>query len=480
MAISVTQENVSDFKLEPGMHIHLVGVGGSGLSAIAYVLLGWEYEVTGSDQQDNELAQSLIRAGAKVFVGHDANQITNADLVLISSAIPEGNPEVRAAHSAGIPVMKRAEFLGILMKDTFGIAVAGSHGKTTTTGMIAQIMLEAKLDPTIIVGGVLPSIGANGRAGGSNYFLIEADEYDHMFLGLKPKIAVVTNVEYDHPDMFKTKIEYIDAFTSFLEQLPKNGRLVVCNDDLGARELADNYHATSIGIDRYGIKDANWQAVESRLNQLGGTDFLVENGSEFEGLIRLRVPGVHNVRNALAAIVVASALDIDFPIIRKALAEFGGIGRRFQIVGEVGDVTIVDDYAHHPTEIKVTLAAARQRFSGRRIWAVWQPHTFSRTEKLIDEFASSFIDADRVVALDIYRSREPATPAVNTTDVLKRMNHPNAQYVAGIEGAAEFVLDRIKPGDIVITLTAGDGNQVGQIILAALMRRIHGSELVDD
>jgi UDP-N-acetylmuramate--alanine ligase len=220
--------------------------------------------------------------------------------------------------------------------------------------------------------------------------------------------------------------------------------------------------------------------VELRLNQLGGTDFLVENGSNYNGLIRIRVPGVHNVRNALAAIVVASVLDIKFATVRRALAEFGGIGRRFQIVGEVKDVIVIDDYAHHPTEIQVTLAAARQRFPGRRIWAVWQPHTFSRTERLIGEFATSFFDADRVVALDIFHSREYDPHNIDTADVLKNMNHPNAHHLAGIGDAADFILDRISPGDVIITLAAGDGNQVGQAVLAGLANRISGSVLTNE
>lgn len=480
MAISVTQMNQADFRLMPELHIHLVGIGGSGLSAIAFVLLGQGYVVTGSDQQENEITQALINSGADVFYGHDSSQIAQADVVLISSAIPNDNPEIIAAYSSGIPVMKRAEFLGILMKGTFGIAVAGSHGKTTTTGMLAQIMLEANLDPTIVVGGVLPSIDGNGRAGNSKYFLIEADEYDHMFLGLRPKLAVVTNVEYDHPDLFMTQTDYKKAFQVFVEQLPQDGRLVICSDDSGALELANSVGSLDIIIERYGLENADWQAVELRLNQLGGTDFLVENGADYKGLIRLRVPGVHNVRNALAAIVVASALGIEFAIVRKALAEFGGIGRRFEIVGEVGNVIVIDDYAHHPTEIQVTLAAARQRFPGRRIWAVWQPHTFSRTEKLLDEFALSFIDADRVVALDIYRSREYDPRNIETADVLEKMNHPYAQHVSGIDDAAEFILDRIIPGDIIITLTAGDGNQVGQAVLAGLAKRINGGGLTDE
>lgn len=480
MFLSLTEANLTDFQLVPGMHIHLVGIGGTGMSAIANVLLGQGYVVSGSDEQENERTHALSEAGAAIFFGHNSNHIEGAEVVLISSAIPSDNPESVSALSAGIPVMKRAEFLGLLMKDAFGIAVAGSHGKTTTTGMLAQIMLEAGLDPTIIVGGNLPSIGVNGRAGAGKYFLIEADEYDYMFLGLRPHLAIVTNIEYDHPDIFETRSDYMKAFEAFLQLLPRDGRLVACSDDSGALELANKAEVSGIKVDRYGLEEAKWRAVDLRLNQLGGMDFLVENGADYAGVVRLRVPGVHNVRNAMAAIVVASGLNIKIDVVRRALANFGGIGRRFQIVGEVGDVMAVDDYAHHPTEIQVTLAAARQRFPGRRIWAVWQPHTFSRTEKLLDDFANSFVEADRVVVLDIYQSREKDPNNFSVADVLKKMNHRDVHHVAEILDAAEYIMDRVIPGDVIITLTAGDGNLVGRAVLAGLTDRTLGIDRINE
>lgn len=454
------------------MRIHLVGIGGAGLSAIAWVLLGKGFAVSGSDQQSNELTAELAAAGATIFQGHRPEHVAGADALLISSAVPADNPEVVAARAAGIPVFKRAELLGDLMADTVGIAVAGTHGKTTTTGMIAQILVAAKLDPTVIVGGVLPLLGSNGRAGQGNTFVVEADEYDHMFLGLRPRVAVITNIEHDHPDLYPTPADYQEAFRRFAGRLPAGGRLVVCADDPGAAALATEIALPGVTIETYSLGQADWQALDLRANPLGGTDFLVQRGEALAGLARLRVPGEHNVRNALAAVAVAAGLGVAFEVIRQALADFAGIGRRFQIVGEVGDVVVIDDYAHHPTEIRATLAAARQRFPRRRLWAVWQPHTYSRTKTLLADFARSFTDADRVVALDIYRSREKDTLGVDTQAVVAAMNHPAASYVGDLTGAATYILERVRPGDVVLTLSAGDGNLVGQWVFDGLRRRL--------
>ncbi|MFZ0545403.1 MAG: UDP-N-acetylmuramate--L-alanine ligase [Candidatus Promineifilaceae bacterium] len=471
MVQSVSQQPKSQLTLKPGMHIHLVGIGGSGLSAIGQVLLGKGYQVSGSDRQVNQLSAELAAAGATIYQGHAAENIKGADVVLISSAIPAKNPEIVAAHEAGIPVVKRADFLGALMSGTHGIAVAGTHGKTTTTGMVAQILVEAGLDPSVIVGGVLPALGSNGRAGQGEFFVIEADEYDYMFLGLRPRTAVVTNVEYDHPDLFPTADVYRQAFKDFISMLPSGGKLVVCSDDAGVTRVVQETDMPGVTVVTYGLGNADWQAVDLRVNQSGGTDFLVQNGSEIVGLARLRIPGEHNVRNALAAIAVSHGLGIDFAVICQVLAEFG-VGRRFQVVGEVGDVTVVDDYAHHPTEIQATLAAARQRFPGRRIWAVWQPHTFSRTRLLLSKFATSFANADRVVLLDIYGSRETDNLGMDTRAVLKAIEHPAAHLAGGMEDATTYIMDRVRPSDVVLTLTAGDGNLVGQWLLERLEKRV--------
>jgi len=457
--------------MRPGMHIHLVGIGGTGLSAIAKVLIGHGYVVSGSDRQQNALTADLADSGATVFAGHKVEHVNGADLLLVSSAIPADNPEIQAAERAGIPIMKRNEFLGYLLADSYAIAVAGTHGKTTTTGMIAEIMIAAGKDPSLIVGAVLPSLGSNGRSGQSDYFVIEADEYDYMFLGLTPSLAVVTNVEYDHPDLFRDAGSYQQAFRKFASKVQRDGWLFACGDDPGSSDLANYARGLSIPVYTYGIDHGDWQAADIRPNQLGGSDFLVHFADQLVGVARLRVPGEHNVRNALAAIAVASELGIDFDEIRPALASFGGLNRRFQLIGGVADVIIIDDYAHHPTEIQVTLAAARQRFPGRRLWAVWQPHTFSRTRVLMSEFAACFELADRVVALDIFRSREQDELDIDTAQVVAGIQGARADHVGSITEAANFVLERVLPGDVILTLSAGDGNQVGRILLQQLEKR---------
>ncbi|MCA9982045.1 MAG: UDP-N-acetylmuramate--L-alanine ligase, partial [Anaerolineales bacterium] len=351
-----------------GKHIHLVGIGGTGLSAIARVLLGRGFKVTGSDQALTQRTADLYAAGAVVYKGHKASNIRGAQLLVVSSAIPPDNPEVAAARTAGIPVLKREDFLGSLMTKQVGIAIAGTHGKTTTAGMIAHIFMEAGLDPSFIVGDDLPSLATNGRAGQGTHFIIEADEYDRMFLGLRPKIGVITNVEYDHPDIYASRDDYVQAFEEFARGLPAGGRLVVCAEDatavqlLKANDQVQNY-AYGIGFPITPMPGLELVlAPDPRPNKEGGMTFVVEKNLEPLGEIVLTIPGEHNVNNALAAVCVALGEDIPFATIAAALHSFTGMKRRFDILGRVGGITIVDDYAHHPTEIEATLAAARLRY----------------------------------------------------------------------------------------------------------------------
>lgn len=469
-----------EMELKPGMRVHLVGIGGAGLSAIARVLHGKGFVVSGSDLQMNERTKDLSSAGIDISEGHDPRFSRNADVLLVSSAIPENNVEVMAARESGIPVLKRAEFLGKLLAGAYAIAIAGTHGKTTTTGMIGQIMIEAGLDPSIIVGGTMPTIGSNGRAGKSEYFVIEADEYDQMFMGLKPNIAVVTNVDYDHPDLFPSVNDYQRTFEKFIRSIRSGGRLIVCSDDPIASRLAKEVTNPPFESVTYGLMEADWRAVDLRVNQLGGVDFVVQRGMESVILIRLRVPGQHNVQNALAAVATTAGLGIEVSTIRQALANFGGVGRRFQVIGEVGDVTIIDDYAHHPTEIRATLAAARQRYLGRRIWAVWQPHTFSRTKNLLPEFATCFAEADRVLILDVYQSRETNNLGLNMNGILNAMDHTDVHPVGSMIAAVDFFLERVRPGDVLLTLSAGDGNLVGEIVFQNLQKRLEYGSWVNN
>lgn len=466
--------------LIPGAHVHLVGIAGSGMSAIAWLLLGRGYTVSGSDLQKNQVTDELEQAGATIYRGHEAANIAGASLLVISAAVPGDNPELVAARAAGLPVLKRADLLGQLMAETVGVAVAGSHGKTTTTSLIAHVLLESGRDPSFIAGGVLPGVGRSGRAGAGDILVVEADEYDHMFLGLRPQVAVVTNVEHDHPDIFPTAEHYRDAFRQFVSLLPADGLLVACSDDPGVQALLQELSTAPFAITRYGLDRAEqpeFRAVDLRGNTLGGADFVVLRGEETLGLARLRLPGSHNVRNTLAAIAVLEALGLSFSEMQGPLAGFGGVGRRFQVVGEAGEVTIIDDYAHHPTEIRVNLAAARERYPGRRLWAVWQPHTFSRTRLLLDDFAASFGDADRVVVLDIYASREKDTLGMDAGMVVEKMTgHPYARHIGPRVEAAAYILDRVRPGDVILTLGAGDGDQVGQWILDGLRERVSQRE----
>ncbi|MBP7998260.1 MAG: UDP-N-acetylmuramate--L-alanine ligase [Chloroflexi bacterium] len=466
---------------KPPLHIHLVGIGGAGISAIAQVLLGRGFTVSGSDRAENELMADLRAKGATVYVGHAAAHIAGAAMVVISSAIPADNPEVAAAHAQSIPVLKRHDFLGQLMAGQTGIAIAGTHGKTTTTGLIAHMLLEMGRDPSVIMGGVLPRLGTNGRAGRSDLFVIEADEYDHMFLGLRPRLAVITTLEHDHPDIYTTAESYQDAFAQFVTLLAPGGILVADIEDKGVRQLLSDPSGMT-GEPAHLLQGQLWSyslspeahpcsvnhiyAAHWQVNEQGGLDFMVHTlPSSVSHSFRLAVPGLHNVRNALAAVQIGRALGLTWDEMAGALATFRGTGRRFEVKGVRNGVTVVDDYGHHPTEIRATLAAARQQQPHARIWAVWQPHTYSRTQTLLADFATCFADADRVLVLDIYASREKATLGLTGLAVAQAIHHEGVMFVAQIEDAAAYLLTQLQPGDLLITFSAGDGNQVGEIVL---------------
>ncbi|MBC7225911.1 MAG: UDP-N-acetylmuramate--L-alanine ligase [Thermoflexales bacterium] len=471
-------------------HIHFIGIGGAGLSAMARVLMERGAVVSGSDLTLSPAAEALMRDGARVYVGHRAENVAGADVVIASSAVREDNVEVQAARAAGIPVLRRAQVLGQLMEGHIGIAVAGTHGKTTTTAMIATVLWEAGLDPTFIVGGTLVGPGTNARAGGGPHFVIEADEYDRTFLALTPRIAVVTNVEHDHPDCYPTFEDFRAAFAEFVARIPPDGLLVACWDHPVARELGRERRAQGGRVVFYGFaaggcfaalavttsprggreRGAEWTARRVHANPSGGTDFYAVRSGRTLGEVRLRVPGEHNVLNALAALAVAEEVGVPFPTARAALSGFRGVGRRFEVKGEAEGVVVVDDYAHHPTEIRATLAAARQRFPGRPVWAVWQPHTYSRTKALLEEFAEAFDQADHVVVLPIYAARESDTLGVSSADVVARMRHPDARVVGSREEAVALLGTEVRPGDVVLTLGAGDGDKVGEWLLEALRR----------
>ncbi len=445
-------------------HIHFIGIGGTGLSAIARVLLEQGHKVSGSDRKYSSFAQAVEQAGAQVTVGHKAENIQGANIVIRSSAIPDDNVEVQAALQAGIPVLKRVDFLGRLMAGQLGVAVAGTHGKTTTTSMIVWMLSALDQNPTFIVGGVVQNLGVNAGAGTGPVFVIEADEYDYMFLGLDPQIAVVTNVEHDHPDIFPTPEAFRQAFRDFGGRLAPGGVLLFCADDEGAAQLAAEVKAEHETLS-YGIGSTHlvYHAQALRLNERGGFTFdLYKAGNEEPeaAAIALQIPGKHNVQNALAALAVADQLELSLPAAAQALAEFQGSKRRFEVRGEFAGVTIIDDYAHHPTEIQVTLEAAREKYPQQTIWALWQPHTFSRTRTLFERFTQAFGAADRVIVTKVFPAREPIPPDFSAQDVVDAMEHPAALHLPELEDVTEFLAENLSPGDVLLTLTAGDAIQI--------------------
>jgi len=460
--------------------VHFIGIGGSGLSAIARLLLESGDTVTGSDRELSSFANDVQKAGATVFIGHHPRNIIGADWVVRSSAIPDDNPEVVAALAANIPVYKRADFLGQLMTDKTGIAVAGTHGKTTTTAMIAWVLTELDRDPSFIIGSTMNNLGVNARAGKGNAFIIEADEYDRMFLGLKPRIAIVTNLEHDHPDCYPSFEDMYAAFESFVDLLPADGTLIVCADDSGATSLINHTRKAGKTVVGYAVQgemtinSSNWiQARALELNAMGGFSFEVASnlsGGLSSVKVDLQIPGEHNVRNALATLAVVELLGLSTQKAAEALSKFSGTGRRFEIRGEVAGVTVIDDYAHHPTEIMATLSAARARYPERRIWAVWQPHTYSRTQTLFTEFSRAFKNADEVIVSEVYASREPKQD-FTSAEIVSAMPHASARYIKTIKEISDYLIEQLQPGDVLLVLSAGDANQICTDVLTGLQER---------
>ena len=462
-------------------HVHFIGIGGSGLSAIARFLLESGYTVSGSDRALTPFADEIRHAGATVYIGHHPRNIAGADEVVMSSAISADNPEVQAAMHSNIPVYKRADFLGQLMVDKKGIAIAGTHGKTTTTAMTAWVLHDLGRDPSFIVGGVLNNLGVNAHAGKGNMFVIEADEYDNMFLGLKPQIAVVTSLEHDHPDMFPTLEAMYASFEKFVDLLPEDGTLIVSAEDTGAMTLIP--HARQKGINHIAyyiqsemtISSPYWvMAREVKANKRGGFDFVVSSNLGGVGLVSvevsLQIPGKHNVRNALAVFAIADVLGLPREGVARALEKYTGTGRRFQLRGEVNGISIFDDYAHHPTKIRATLEGARARYPDRRIWAVWQPHTYSRTQTFFLEFSRAFKDADEVIVTEVYAAREPQQD-FTSAEIVSAMAHLSARYIKTLPEVTSHLLRNLKPGDVVIVMSAGDADQISTELVKAFQER---------
>ena len=453
-------------------HIHLVGIGGAGMSGIAEVLLTLGYKVTGSDQHRSETVRRLEELGGRIFIGHHESNVGDAQVVVVSSAVPASNPEVVAAHAKVIPVIPRAEMLAELMRLKYGVAIAGAHGKTTTTSMVAAVLAEGGLDPTIVIGGKVNALGSHARLGRGDLLVAEADESDGSFLRLSPAIVAVTNIDREHLDHYGTMERLQESFLEFINRIPFYGLAVLCADDEYIRKMLGQV------IKRYQTYGLQEQAGSPPPDFRAGEIALRKWESEFRayfrgknlGPFRLSTPGVHNVSNALAAIAVGLELEVPVDLIRKGLAAFTGVERRFHLRGEKGGIMVVDDYGHHPTEIRATLLAAKQGWN-RRLVVLFQPHRYTRTRDLADDFARAFDQADALFVTEIYPAGEAEISGVSgekLCDAIRAAGHPAVTWVDRKEALAERVLPSLRSGDLVITLGAGDIWKAGLDLLDRL------------
>jgi UDP-N-acetylmuramate--alanine ligase len=445
--------------------IHFVGIGGSGMSGIAEVLVNLGYNVSGSDLHASDATRRLKRLRAKIFLGHKADHVAAADVVVVSSAIKSENPEIAEARRRKIPVIPRAEMLAEIMRMKYGVAVAGAHGKTSTTAMIAAVLTAGGLDPTVVIGGRVKALRSGAKLGGGEFMVAEADESDGSFLKMKPTIAVVTNIDREHLDHYKDLGEIQDTFVQFLSRVPFYGAAVVCLDEPNLRAILPRVDRKIV---TYGLSsDADLVATKVVFDGFASS-YVARFRGEKLGSVRLTVPGRHSVYNSLAAVAAGLELDVPFGKIAKCLAKFQAVDRRFQRKGEAFGATVVDDYGHHPTEIQATLAAAREGFGARTLVA-FQPHRYSRTRALLEEFGRAFVQADRVIVTAVYAAGEAPIPDIDgaaVADALVRHGHPAVSYEPRLDRVANRLKELVLPGDLVITLGAGDIWKVGEAFLA--------------
>lgn len=445
--------------------IHFVGIGGSGMSGIAEVLVNLGYHVSGSDLHASDATRRLKRLRAKISRGHKADHVAAADVVVVSSAIKPENPEIVEARRRKIPVIPRAEMLAEIMRMKYGVAVAGAHGKTSTTAMIAAVLTAGGLDPTVVIGGRVKSLRSGAKLGGGEFMVAEADESDGSFLKMKPTIAVVTNIDREHLDHYKDLGEIQDTFVQFLSRVPFYGAAVVCLDEPNLRAILPRVDRRIV---TYGLSsDAELVATEVVFDGFSSS-YVARWRGEKLGSIRLPVPGRHSVYNSLAAVAAGLELDVPFGKIAKSLARFQAVDRRFQRKGEAFGTTVIDDYGHHPTEIQATLAAAREGFGARTVVA-FQPHRYSRTRALLEEFGRAFVQADRVIVTAVYAAGEAPIPGIDgpaVADALVRHGHPAVSYEPRLDRVPHRLKELVVPGDLVITLGAGDIWKAGEAFLA--------------
>ena len=447
--------------------IHFVGIGGIGMSGIAEVLINLGYQVSGSDLRESGITQRLAGLGGTIAYGHRAENLAEVDVVVTSTAVDRKNPEVQEALRRKIPVIPRAEMLAELMRMKYGVAIAGTHGKTTTTSMVATVLSHGGIDPTVVIGGRLDSIGSNAKLGQGKFLVAEADESDGSFLKLSPTIAVVTNVDADHMDFYSDLDEIRATFVDFINKVPFYGLVVLCLDD---ENLQGMIPRVGKRLMTYGLtSQADFQASDIR-HEADRTGFLVHFRGEPLGRLNIRMPGRHNVLNALAAVAVGMELDLPFATIAEGFQDFGGVGRRFEIKGEHNGIMVVDDYGHHPVEIKATLSAARGGWN-RRVVAVFQPHRYSRTQALFEDFTKAFYQADHIVVMDVYAAGEEPIAEVSAEKLAAGISghgHRSCRYTGDADKTLEHLAETVQPGDIVITLGAGNVWQVGEALLQRL------------
>jgi UDP-N-acetylmuramate--alanine ligase len=433
--------------------IHLVGIGGAGMSPLAEVLLSRGHRVTGSDRANSEASRRLESIGIKVQYDHEPNLIKDAELLVYSSAVKEDNQERKYAAENGIPAIRRAEVLGDIMRANFTVCVSGTHGKTTVTSLLGTVLTDAKLSPTVLVGGMLRSVGSHALVGNGGVVVAEADEYDKSFLAMYPSMAVITNIEADHLDCYKNLDDIKDAFVEFTDRVPFDGAVAACVDDEGVRSVMPRIRRS---LFTYGTDSgADYRAVDIEFSGERTEFRVVYRGAREMGRVSIGIPGTHNVRNALAAVAVAAEAGIEFSVIAGSVSKFLGVKRRFEIIGSAGGVTVVDDYAHHPGEIAATLEAARNR-GYKRVAAVFQPHLYTRTRDFMNQFSASLSAADAVIVTDIYKAREQPIPGVSAEDIVKGINGVDACYVHDKNDIIRVLGGKAGKGDIVIFMGAGD------------------------
>jgi UDP-N-acetylmuramate--alanine ligase len=451
--------------------VHFVGAGGIGMSGIAEVLLNMDFQVSGTDLKESAVTRRLQTLGARIAIGHDAAHLGDAQVVVYSSAVRPDNPEIVAARRQKIPVIPRAEMLGELMRLKFAIAVAGAHGKTTTTSLVATLLAHAGLDPTIVVGGRVQAWGTHAKLGAGKYLVAEADESDGSFLQLPPTIAIITNIDAEHLDYYKNLNEILDAFVKFAAKVPFYGSNILCLDDPNVQSIIPRLEKRAVTYGLHTQADVTGVIVET---DRSGTRFRVASAGTPLGEVRIRMPGQHNVLNALAAVAVGLELEIPFPVIGRALEEFLGVARRFEIRAMEHDVVFVDDYGHHPTEIAATLRAAKEGYR-RRIVTVFQPHRFTRTLHLLNEFGRAFFDADVLFVCDIYAASEDPIPGVDAgrlVQTLRDHGHKRVSHIANKEELTDAVASTIERGDLVLTLGAGDVTALNDVLVDKWRQRV--------